>query len=202
MPFRDQPHPPRDDRAVAKLFGVTRNPWNTRLTTGASSGGAVATGMGPVALGTDGGGSIRRPAGFNGLVGLKPTMGRVARANGLPIMMNGAEVIGPLTRTVEDLAMTLRAIQGPLDEDMSSLALRADDAEPATRPLRILHVPRIGDVSVDAPVAASCAAFARRLQDMGHVVEEGAMPVDSALFDRAWPVICGTGLAWLLRDVD
>lgn len=186
-----------------KLFGTTRNPWDTKLTPGSSSGGAVAavaTGMGPVALGTDGGGSIRRPAGFAGLVGLKPTLGRVARYNGLPIVMNGAEVIGPLTRTVDDLAMTLTAIQGPLDEDMSSLAFRADEAEPAIRPLRILYVPRFGASPVDEEIAISCSRAAAHLAELGHHVEEGSMPFDVSFFDRAWPVICGTGLAWLLRD--
>ncbi len=68
------------------LFGVTRNPWDLRLTPGGSSGGAVAAvaaGLGPLAIGTDGGGSIRRPAGHAGLVGLKPSTGRVARTRGL-----------------------------------------------------------------------------------------------------------------------
>ena len=82
-----------------KSFGTTRNPWNTALTPGASTGGgaaAVAAGFGPVTLGTDGGGSIRRPACHCGLVGLKPSSGRVARRHGLPIILDDAEVIGPL----------------------------------------------------------------------------------------------------------
>jgi aspartyl-tRNA(Asn)/glutamyl-tRNA(Gln) amidotransferase subunit A len=185
-----------------ELFGTTRNPWNPALTSGASSGGAVAavaTGMGPVALGTDGGGSIRRPAGYAGLVGLKPSPGRVARRNGLPVILHDAEVIGPIARTVDDLALTLSAIQGPLDEDRASLAFRADEGEEAVRPMRILFVPRFGDWPVDAPIAESCAAVARNLAALGHSVTEGTLPVDLSLFERHWPNVGAAGLAWLLR---
>ena len=186
------------------LFGTTRNPWNTALTSGASSGGAVAavaTGMGPVALGTDGGGSIRRPAGYAGLVGLKPSPGRVARRDGLPVILHDAEVIGPIARTVDDLAATLSVIQGPLDEDRASLAFRAEEGEEAARPMRILYVPRFADWPVDAPIAESCAAAARNLRALGHTVTEGALPVDLSLFERNWPNVGAAGLAWLLRGV-
>ncbi|WP_159995179.1 amidase [Roseomonas sp. 18066] len=187
------------------LFGVTRNPWDTALTSGASSGGAVsavASGMGPLALGTDGGGSIRRPAGYAGLLGLKPSTGRVARRDGLPVILHDAEIIGPIARTVDDLALALAAIQGPLDEDRASLAFRADDAEPAPRPMRILYVPRFGDWPVDAAIADSCAAAARNLAALGHRVEEGTVPADLALFEREWPKVGAAGLAWLLRGKD
>ena len=189
-----------------KSFGTTRNPWNTALTPGASTGGgaaSVASGFGPVTLGTDGGGSIRRPASHCGLLGLKPTAGRVARRNGLPVILDDAEVIGPLARTADDLATVLSVIQGPLDEDRLSVGVPGPHEEPPPPAgLRILYVPRFGDWEVDAPVAASCAAAARNLAALGHCVEEGAMPVDLALFDRHWPVLTASGLYWLLRDRD
>jgi aspartyl-tRNA(Asn)/glutamyl-tRNA(Gln) amidotransferase subunit A len=188
-----------------KAFGTTRNPWNPALTPGASTGGgaaAVASGFGPVTLGTDGGGSIRRPACHCGLVGLKPSTGRVARRNGLPIILDDAEIIGPIARTVDDLAATLSIIQGPLDEDRLSIGVPGPHAEPPPRKLRILYVPRFGEWPVDQVVAESCAAAARNLAAMGHGVEEGALPVDLDLFERNWPTFTAGGLAWLLRGRD
>ncbi len=184
-------------------FGTTRNPWNTALTPGASTGGgaaSVAAGFGPVTLGTDGGGSIRRPACHCGLVGLKPSTGRVARRNGLPIILDDAEVIGPIARTVDDLATTLSIIQGPLDEDRLSVGVPGSHEEPPPpKGLRILYVPRIAQWEVEAPVAASCAEAARKLAALGHSVTEGELPVDISLFEKHWPVIGAAGLAWVLR---
>jgi aspartyl-tRNA(Asn)/glutamyl-tRNA(Gln) amidotransferase subunit A len=185
-----------------ELFGTTRNPYDPTLTSGASSGGAVSavsSGMGPVALGTDGGGSIRRPSGYTGLLGLKPSVGRVARSGGLPVILHDAEIIGPIARTTDDLAMVLSAIQGPLDEDRASMAFRADEGEPPVRPMRILYVPRFGDWPVDAPIAEACAAAAENLRALGHTVEEGTLPADLALFEKNWPNVGAAGLAWLLR---
>jgi aspartyl-tRNA(Asn)/glutamyl-tRNA(Gln) amidotransferase subunit A len=189
-----------------RAFGITRNPYNPELTSGASTGGGaagVAAGFGPVTLGTDGGGSIRRPACHNGLVGLKPSTGRVARRNGLPVILDDAEVIGPLARTVDDLATTLVIIQGPLDEDRLSIGVPGPHEEPPPpKGLRILYVPRFGDWQVDAPVAESCAEAARNLAALGHEVEEGTLPVDLGLFEKHWPTFTAAGLAWLLRGQD
>jgi len=188
-----------------EAFGTTRNPWNPALTTGASSGGAaaaVAAGFGPVALGTDGGGSIRRPAGYQGLAGIKPSTGRVARVDGLPIILHDFEVIGPLARTVDDLAMTLAAIEGPDPRDRLSLGFSPGALAPLERPLKVLYVPRFGDWTVEEPIAVSCAAAARGLAAMAFTVEEGTAPFDLSLFETHWPLIGGAGLAWLLRDTD
>lgn len=186
-----------------RAFGTTRNPYNPALTSGASTGGGaagVAAGFGPVTLGTDGGGSIRRPACHNGLVGLKPSTGRVARRNGLPVILDDAEVIGPLARTVDDLAATLSIIQGPLDEDRLSIGVPGPHEEPPPpNGLRILYIPRFGNWPVDAPVAESCAEAARNMAALGHQVEEGTLPMDLDLFEKHWPTFTAGGLAWLLR---
>jgi aspartyl-tRNA(Asn)/glutamyl-tRNA(Gln) amidotransferase subunit A len=186
-----------------RAFGTTRNPYNPALTSGASTGGGaagVAAGFGPVTLGTDGGGSIRRPACHNGLVGLKPSTGRVARRHGLPVILDDAEVIGPLARTVDDLATTLSIIQGPLDEDRLSIGVPGPHEEPPPpQRLRILYIPRFGQWPVDAPVAESCAEAARQMAGLGHRVSEGALPVDLDLFEKHWPTFTAGGLAWVLR---
>jgi aspartyl-tRNA(Asn)/glutamyl-tRNA(Gln) amidotransferase subunit A len=187
------------------LFGTTRNPWDVRLTPGGSSGGAVAAvaaGLGPLALGTDGGGSIRRPAAHAGLVGLKPSTGRVARTNGLPVILHDFEVIGPMARTTADAALLFSAIAGSHPHDRASLAFavvpRAVEAEPSE--LKILYVPRFAGSPVDPEIASHVAEAARQLEALGHRVEEGEAPFDIAAVDRIWAVAGPAGLAWFLRD--
>ncbi len=103
-------------------FGATRNPWDTNRSPGGSSGGsavAVATGMSLAALGTDTGGSIRIPAAFCGVVGLKPTYGRVSLRGVFPLSWN-LDHVGPITRTVNDAALVLQIIAG-YDVDRSGV---------------------------------------------------------------------------------
>ena len=185
------------------LFGPTRNPWDPSLTPGGSSGGAVAAvaaGMAPLALGTDGGGSIRRPASHTGLVGLKPSRGRVARCDGLPQILLDFEVIGPMARTTRDVVLITAALARPHPRDPAS-------GEFATRPwtlpppmaCRILYIPRFGDAPVDPEIAASVEAAAKALADLGHTLIEAPAPFDVDAFNAVWPVISQTGLATLLN---
>jgi aspartyl-tRNA(Asn)/glutamyl-tRNA(Gln) amidotransferase subunit A len=185
-----------------KVHGVTRNPWDPRLTPGGSSGGAVAAvaaGMGPLALGTDGGGSIRRPASHAGLVGLKPTPGRVPRCDGLPAILLDLEQIGPIARTTGDLVAltTLLAAADPRDPASLRLPAFAVPAAPPPR-LRILYVPRFGANPVDPEISERVAEAAHRLAALGHAVEEGTPPFDIDRVNAIFGPIGQAGLAWLL----
>jgi aspartyl-tRNA(Asn)/glutamyl-tRNA(Gln) amidotransferase subunit A len=188
------------------LFGPTRNPWDPSLTPGGSSGGAVAAvcaGLGPVAIGTDGGGSIRRPASHTGLVGLKPSRGRVPRCDGFPAMLLDFETIGPITRTVADLVLAMQVLSDCDVRDPTSNAFAGVPFEVASvARCKILYVPRFGSSPVDTEIAASVASSARVLTDLGHSVDEGAVPFALDPLNQAWPVISQVGLAWLLQSHD
>jgi aspartyl-tRNA(Asn)/glutamyl-tRNA(Gln) amidotransferase subunit A len=159
------------------LFGITRNPWNPALTPGGSSGGAaaaVAAGLGPLGVGTDDGGSIRIPASFCGIYGLKPSFGRVPQNPGFP----GWETLshaGPMTRTVRDAALMLDAIAGPDDRDRHSLPAAAHAFLPACEGgiagLSVAWSPDLGYARVDPEVADLCAAAAERFESFGGHVE-------------------------------
>ncbi len=180
------------------LFGVTRNPWDLRLTPGGSSGGAasgVAAGLVPVALGTDGGGSIRRPACHTGLVGYKPSTGRVARIDGFPAILTDFETVGTLTRSVADAVMLDRLLAGPDPRDRRSLYAEAPAWTGGTR--RILYVPRFGASPVDPEVAAMTDAVADSLARAGHVIERTEVFFDLDELARVWFVITRAGVAWL-----
>ena len=183
-----------------RLFGTTGNPWDPALTPGGSSGGAVAavaSGCVPLALGTDGGGSIRRPAAYAGLVGLKPSIGAVAREDALPPLLLDFEVVGPMARTVDDARRLFDAVRGPSPGDRRSQVV--PPASPWTQPLRVLYVPTLDDAPVDPAIAASCARFASRLAADGHRVTTGALPLDLSALVPRWSVIGQVGLAWLFQ---
>ena len=158
------------------VYGTTRNPWNLELTPGGSSGGgsaAVAAGLGPIGIGTDGGGSLRIPASFCGLVGLKTSYGRVATWPGVSV--GSLRHVGGMTRTVTDSALLLNVIAGPDDRDPESLpAEDVDYVEELGRGiegLRLAYSPDMGFATVDPEVARLCVHSAERLADAGAVVE-------------------------------
>ena len=184
------------------VFGVTRNPWNPALTPGGSSGGAVASvaaGIGPLALGTDGGGSTRRPAAHTGLIGLKPSRGRIARCGSFPAILLDFEVVGLIARTVGDVETALGLLADPDPRDSASAAHGPYRPAPPRR-CRILYAARFGDAPVDPEIAASVAAAARSLQALGHDIDEKTSIDIADEANEAWPVISQAGLAWLLSQ--
>ncbi len=186
------------------LFGTTRNPWNIALTPGGSSGGAaasVAAGCTPLALGTDGGGSTRRPAAHCGLFGLKPTIGTIARNHALPTLLLDFEVIGLLARTAEDIETLLSVVGGADAEDPASfVAYGARTAQALTvhGTLRVLYVDTLDNAPVDPAIAQSCEAAVEELASAhGLVLDKGALPLDLRAINAVWPQIGQIGLTHL-----
>ncbi|CAN5630576.1 amidase [soil metagenome] len=176
-----------------EVAGVTRNPWNTLLTPGGSSGGAaaaVATGSGPLALCTDGGGSTRRPASHCGVVGFKPSGGFVLRADGLPEIFLDHEVVGSMGRTVHDAALL---VHGAAMRSMPDL-----EGGGGMRKARVLFVPRFGASPVDPDIARLTAEAAARFSALGHVVEEATAFALADEVNALWPTLSQAGLAWML----
>ncbi len=175
------------------LTGITRNPWDPSKTAGGSSAGAAvaaALGMGALHIGTDGGGSIRMPAGFCGIFGLKPTYGRVAAYPASPAGLLAH--IGPMTRGVEDAARMMEAIARPDYRDVFSLP--PDEGswllglDKGVAGLKIGFSPRLGGASVDPEIAAAVEATARLFADLGAIVEpaEPEMGDVRDVFYRLW----------------
>ncbi len=159
------------------LFGVTKNPWNPALTPGGSSGGgaaAVASGAGPLALGTDAGGSVRIPAAFCGAYGFKPSYGRVPERGGGPGWAHVSHV-GPIARTVRDAALVLDAIAGGDDRDRRSLPSQAgsylDACEDDVKGLHVAWTTDLGYASVDPRVVEICGDAAAEFESLGCHVE-------------------------------
>lgn len=164
------------------LTGITRNPWDKTKTPGGSSGGssaALAARMAPLALGTDGGGSIRIPASFTGTYGIKPSFGRVPA---YPLSPFGTVAhVGPMSHTVQDSALLLNIIAGPDARDWHSLPYTDEDyiarlAE-SVKGKRIAYSPRLGYVTKIVPeVEELVAAAAKRFEAMGAIVEHADPP--------------------------
>jgi aspartyl-tRNA(Asn)/glutamyl-tRNA(Gln) amidotransferase subunit A len=183
-----------------RLFGPTRNPWQTELTPGGSSGGAVAAlaaGIAPLALGTDAGGSIRRPASYAGVVGFRPSTGRIARAYGFPPMAGDFQVIGPAARTVDDVALLFRHLSGPDPIDLTSLRAPPQGSG-GQRPLRIRYLTSLGDAPIEPDIVGSVRDATAILKALGHQVVEGEAPYDVGNIDRIWATLSAAGLARVL----
>jgi aspartyl-tRNA(Asn)/glutamyl-tRNA(Gln) amidotransferase subunit A len=186
------------------LTGITRNPWNTGKTPGGSSGGAavaVASGMGPLAVGTDGGGSIRIPASFSGIFGIKPSFGRVPA---WPMSPFGTVAhVGPMAREVTDAALMLNVLSLPDARDWHALPYEPRDyragLERGVQDLRIAYSSNLGYAEVDAEVADLVQRAVRVFDDLGAHVEEKHPGFENAgaVFQTHW----FAGAAALMRGV-
>lgn len=169
------------------VTGITRNPWDTRLSAAGSSGGAavsLATGTSWLAHGSDLGGSLRTPAAFNAVVGLRPSPGRVPNGGGLPWDPLGVQ--GPMGRTVADTALFLDAMAGADPRDPLSFPTPASMFQDAvaraetTPPKRVAWSADLGFAVVDPVIVAACAEAAAGFGAFGAAVEEAAPDVSDA----------------------
>jgi aspartyl-tRNA(Asn)/glutamyl-tRNA(Gln) amidotransferase subunit A len=159
------------------LTGTTRNPWNLERSPGGSSGGAaaaVSAGCGPLALGTDGGGSIRIPAAWSGIYGFKPSFGRVPHYPRGPFAI--LSHVGPMTRTVRDAALVMSVISRPDSRDWYSLPpdhrCYESQLDGDVRGMKIAYSPTLGlvDADVDPEIVDALDAAAKALEDLGATV--------------------------------
>ncbi len=189
--------------------GICRNPWDLSRSPGGSSGGsaaAVAAGIVPVAHANDGGGSIRIPAACCGLVGLKPTRGRVPIGPGSAEGLYGFGIEFALTRTVRDAAALLDAVQGPGVGDPYVIPAPATSYSLSSqRPPGSLRIGFSAEawsgVPVDPEIRAALLAVARACEDMGHRVEEARPPLDAEAFARANTDLWSANIAHWVTDI-
>jgi aspartyl-tRNA(Asn)/glutamyl-tRNA(Gln) amidotransferase subunit A len=186
------------------LTGITRNPWNPAKTPGGSSGGAaaaVAAGMGPLAVGTDGGGSIRIPCSFTGLFGIKASFGRVPA---WPLSPFGTVAhVGPITRSVGDAALMLNVLALPDARDWHALPYEPRDwrmdLEHGVQDLRIAWSPNLGYAKVDPEVLSIVEKSIAVFKDLGAKVEEKHPGFENpeAIFRAHW----FSGAAFMLKNM-
>lgn len=166
-------------------YGATANPWHIGHTSGGSSGGAaaaVAAGFGPLGLSTDGAGSARIPASCCGILGLKPTLGRVPHERAPDLFANYSH-IGLQTRTTADLALMLNALSGPFGADPWTIGRNASPVSVCTDPLgalkgrRAVFLPRMGNPQVSADVLKQCQVSLRSLESIG---------LNITIIDQTW----------------
>ncbi|HJS78711.1 MAG TPA: amidase [Burkholderiales bacterium] len=186
------------------LTGITRNPWNKAKTPGGSSGGAaaaVAAGMGPLAVGTDGGGSIRIPCAFTGIFGIKASFGRVPA---WPLSPFGTVAhVGPMTRSVTDAALMLNVLALPDARDWHALPYEPRDwrtgLDHGIADLRIAYSPDLGYAKVDREVEEIVSKAVKVFEDLGANVEEKSPGFEdpAPLFMTHW----FSGAAFLLKGI-
>ncbi len=191
-----------------EVFGRTLNPWNTSRSAAGSSGGsavALATGMAWVAHGSDMGGSLRNPASFCGIVGMRPSPGRVACSR--PSAIDGfMGVEGPMARNVEDLALLYDAMRGEEPGDPLSLPYDGvsylEEARGSWKPKKVAVSRDLGITPVEPEVAEIVTAAARRFEEAGVIVEEAHPDLSEAhdVFQTLRAVAFATGLEPLLRQ--
>jgi aspartyl-tRNA(Asn)/glutamyl-tRNA(Gln) amidotransferase subunit A len=190
-----------------RIFGTTRNPWNLERTPGGSSGGsssAIAGGLVALATASDGGGSVRIPACYTGLFGLKPTQGRIPWGPEEMLRASACIVSGPLTRSVRDAALWLDLTVGPHPADPFSLphpgSLYADVMRQPPPKLRIGYSATLGYARCEKQVVEQFEAALKALERAGHTVE----PADLEMTDIvvAWvQLMCSEDLAFLLPHI-
>ena len=179
------------------LTGITRNPWNPEHTPGGSTGGGAAAallGLGVLHLGTDGAGSLRIPAAFTGVFGMKPSFGRVPVYPAL--LLNVLSHQGPITRTVADAALMLSVIAQPDARDLAAWNTPTPDfragLDDGMRALRVAYSPRLGRVAaLDPQIEAAARKAAHVLEAQGALVEEDDPPLERApdlIRAMWWPV--------------
>jgi aspartyl-tRNA(Asn)/glutamyl-tRNA(Gln) amidotransferase subunit A len=179
------------------LFGSTRNAWNPALVPGGSSGGAaaaVATGMSPLAIGTDAGGSIRLPAALCGVTGFKPSTGLIPRLHGFPPLALDFQAIGVMARSAGEIGAAMDVLAGPDARDRASLAFAGWRERPARR-LRIRLVITAPGEGTDPAISALVRDAAAVLASLGHEVSEGPMPHDSGVLRDLWATLTAAGVA-------
>jgi len=190
------------------LCPAAHNPWKLEFTAGGSSGGAasaVAAGLGPIAEGSDGGGSIRIPAACCGLVGIKPARGRVSNAPVMGEGWGGFATNGPLARSVRDAALMLDVMAGPADGDpywaAPPIAPFASAVNQRPRKLRLAAISANSIASVDAEVLDAFEAACATFRAMGHTVEPIALDPAAPLLDVARNLICAGISSIPLKDM-
>ncbi|WP_303976780.1 amidase [Dongia mobilis] len=190
------------------LWGITRNPWNLERTAGGSSGGsgaAVASGCVPFAEGSDMGGSVRIPASFCGIVGLKPSFGRIPFTI-LPSQFDQISHFGPLARTIADACLFMEITQGPDERDIQSLTSPLDFMAPLPCDLkgrRLALLLNVGHHVWHPEVEAAVRRAADLFASQGAIIEEVSLPWgkdEDDLWSQHWGVYLATFFGHVLKD--